>query len=279
MRTAVGSMFGGRRSMSWWATIIIVFLFFFFSATECFSYIHEKNYNNYIGTLWGYYFENLEGSVGITALFAAGFSWIFIPWRMQLPVIFNRRTQTVTCFINGHLATSSWEGLEAYIKDVTTFAAGGVPANDGVLTLVLHSGAPEGLRRSTPLRVGITATKDADEAFFNRGIYGAAMLWEYIRLYMRVGADALPPSSAISSYRAASIRECVSFWNPFRLFRSRSWWKRLLAPFLFPVAAPVLWLITVGDLIYMGLDRILPRRKWPQELIDACDGEWDGRED
>ncbi|WP_314598979.1 hypothetical protein, partial [Burkholderia aenigmatica] len=52
-----------------------------------------------------------------------------------------------------------------------------------------------------------------------------------------------------------------------------------LAPFLFPIVAPILWIITLGDLIYMGLDRILPRRKWPQELIDACDGVWDGRDD
>ncbi len=279
MRHAFGSIYGGRRSMSWWATVVVVFVIFALLCFECIGYVNNDKYHEYE---FGFIFYLIDGWffwVGVAAFFSVGFSWIFVPWRTQLPIIFNRRTLRVTCIIRGRSIGQSWDDLEAYIKDVTTFAAGGAPANDGVLTLVFPYYDPDDPNANGRQRIGITATQDADEAFFNRGIYGAAMVWEYIRLYMREGMDALPASSAICSYRAASVRECVYLWNPLRMFQSRTWWKRVLAPFLFPIVAPILWIITLGDLIYMGLDRILPRRKWPQELIDACDGVWDGRDD
>ena len=277
VRPASGSIYGGRFSMSWWATTVLPFVFVFFSVVEYISYRHDSSVNGYSAGAIAHYLENWYYPVGISAVFLIFCFWLFIPWRTQLPVIFNRRTRKVTYLARGKIASQSWDCLEAYIKHVTTFAAGGAPINEGVLTLAIPYAEHDHQQSDDRLRIGISATKDADEAFFNRGIYGAAMIWEYIRLYMREGMITLPPSSALSNYRATSVRECVSLWSPFRMFRSRSWWKRLLAPFLFPVAAPVLWLITVGDLLYMGLDRILPRRKWPQELIDACDGIWDGR--
>ncbi|MDR1890045.1 MAG: hypothetical protein LBQ81_11830, partial [Zoogloeaceae bacterium] len=35
----------------------------------------------------------------------------------------------------------------------------------------------------------------------------------------------------------------------------------------------------LAELIYMGLDRVLPRRRWPKELLEACDYVWDGSND
>ena len=278
IRPAFGTIYGGRRSMSWWATIALVFLLVFLSALEYIGYLHDTKYNNYSAGALAHYIENWDFPLGTLAFFIVGFSWIFIPWRTQLPIIFNRKTLKVSCIIEGQYVNQSWDQLEAYIKDITTFAVGGVPTNDGVLTLSFPYAGPGYPNNNSRLRIGISGTQDADEAFFNRGIYGAAMLWEYIRLYMCEGKDALPHSSALNSYRATSIQECITSWNPFRMFLSRTWWKRLLAPLLFPIAAPILWLITLGDLIYMGLDRILPCKKWPQELIDACDGAWNGEE-
>ncbi|WP_342702216.1 hypothetical protein OHZ10_09465 [Burkholderia arboris] len=278
MRTAFGSIYGGRRSMSWWAAVMIPFTFAMFSIFEYLTYVDDRDHKGYTAGALTHYLGSLDHTVGMTALALLGFSWIFIPWRTQLPIIFNRRTRQVICVIQGKSVSQSWDHLEAYIKDVTTFAVGGAPVNEGVLTLAFPCADPERSHADGRLRIGIAATKDADEAFFNRGIYGAAMVWEYIRLYMQDGMDALPPSSALDNYRATSMRECIKAWNPFGMFQTRTWWKRLLAPVLFPVVAPFLWLIALGDIFYMWLDRILPRRKWPKELIDACDGVWDGGE-
>ncbi|WP_322088403.1 hypothetical protein [Burkholderia sp. BCC1999] len=278
MRTAFGSMYGGRRSMSWWAAVVLPFIFAISSVLEYVAYVDDRDRNGYSAGALMHYLENWGHTVGDTALVLLCFSWIFIPWRTQLPIIFNRKTRQVTCVIQGKWVYQSWDHLEAYIKDVTTFAVGGAPVNEGVLTLAFPCADPDRPYADGRLRIGIAATKDADEAFFNRGIYGAAMVWEYIRLYMQDGMDALPPSSTLDNYRATSVRECVKTWDPFRMFQTRTWWKRLLVLVLFPVVAPFLWLIALGDIFYMWLDRILPRRKWPKELIDACDGVWDGGE-
>ncbi|WP_175927504.1 hypothetical protein [Burkholderia cepacia] len=278
MRTAFGRIYGGRSSMSWWAAVITPFIFVLDSALEYVNYRYFRANEGYNAGFVTYYFEHWMYPVGMVLVLLLGCFWMFIPWRTQLPIIFNRRTRRVTCLIQGKWVYQSWDYLEAYIKDVTTFAVGGAPANEGVLTLAFPYADPDRPHADGRLRIGIAATKDADEAFFNRGIYGAAMVWEYIRLYMRDGMDALPPSSALDNYRATSMRECIKAWDPFGVFRARTWWKRLLAPVLFPVVAPFLWLIALGDIFYMALDRILPRRKWPKELVDACDGVWDGRE-
>src|SRR5690606_10660697 len=117
------------------------------------------------------------------------FAWILIPWRTQIPVIFNRSTRKVTCEIKKRIITWDWDDLEAYIKDVTTFAVGGAPLNEGVLTLAFDVPNPDKGDRMERLRIGIKGTEDAIPAMLNRGIYGAAMVWEYIRLFMREGAE------------------------------------------------------------------------------------------
>lgn len=278
IRPVSGSIYGGRSSMSWWATVVLPFIFVFFSIVEFFSYRHDTATNGYNAGAISHYMENWHYPAGITFVFFLCCIWIFIPWRTQLPIIFNRETRKVTCIIKEKWISQRYEHLEVYIKDITTIASGGAPINEGVLILAFPYAAQDKTFSNDQLRISISATKDADEAFFNRGIYGAAMILEYIRLFMHQGAGALPPSSAISNYKATSIRECFSMWSPFKIFQSKVWWKRLIAPFLFPLVAPTLWLITLGDLLYMALDRILPRKKWPQELIDACDGVWNGEE-
>lgn len=196
---------------------------------------------------------------------------MYIPWRRQLPILFNRRTQTVVCIIEGKLVSCEWKWLQAYI----TIAMVNPPVNQGGLTLFFPS--YQSKHRFTK-RIGIKATENAPTVINNGDFYGAAMIWEYIRRYMQEGPYAVPPPAPDAHYIGTSIRDCVRYINPWMPFTHCVWWKLLIAILLAPLLVPFLTCVLVGDITYMVLDRILPRRQWPQALIDACDGVWDGRE-
>ncbi|NBA95898.1 DUF6708 domain-containing protein [Pseudomonas sp. R5(2019)] len=280
MRTANGSMYGGRHSMSWWAAATTPVIFAFFSLGGYWIYLHDRNQNGYSAGAVSHYLESWYYPICIAAFSLLSCFWMFIPWRMQLPIIFNRKTRQVTCVIQGKLVSQHWDQLEAYIKDVTSFAVGSGPINEGVLTLAFPYVDPDKPNGEKCLRVGIYATLDHRQAVVNRGIYGAAQVWEYIRLYMREGACAVPPSSALDRYAIASAREAVQQFNPLKVLRvQHPGWLVVAVPFFLFIALPIAPLVMLGDIFYMWLNRILPRRKWPQQLIDACDGVWDGKGD
>lgn len=280
IRTAFGSMYGGRRSMSWWAAVMLPFVLAFFSLGTYAAYRYQRDFEGYTKGAFSFFGENWEYPVGVSVAFLLGCFWIFIPWRTQLPIIFNRKTRQVTCIIQGKWVYQSWDHLEAYIKDVTTFAVGGAPVNEGVLTLAFPYADHDRPHADWRLRVGIAATQDDRHAVINQGIYGAAQIWEYIRLYMTEGAAALPLTSALAPYRISHASEAARQFNPLKVLKvSHSAWLLFAVPFFVFIALPVAPLLMLGDIFYMLLDSILPRRKWPKELIDACDGVWDGRED
>ncbi len=277
VRTAEGSIYGGRRGMSWWTTVITVFVFFFFSAGEYGGYLYDITHEDFKGTFLEHYTNNWGLTIGVTIAFFMACSWLFIPWRRQLPIIFNRQSGHVTAFINGNIVSEEWQHLEAYIKDITSFSVSGAAVNEGVLTLGLTDTATTS--RCKRKYIGIYATQDSIRPAGSRKIYGAAQLWEYIRLYMGEGAAALPPSCAITPYRIAHAREAIQQFNPLKILNvSHPAWLLLAVPFFIFLALPLAPLIMIGDILYMWFDRILPRRKWPQELVNACDGIWDGKE-
>lgn len=274
MRTAAGSLYGGRRSMSWWAVVVTVFVWLSFFAMEYLNYRIAVKKTEFNGDFFMFYSQYWYFSCGVALFFLVGCSIFFIPWRRQLPIIFNRKTKRVTCFVDNEIVSEEWNSLDAYIKDVTTVAAGGAPINEGILTLAFHRWGFDGKQ----LRAVIMGTQDAPEAMANRGIYGAAMVWEYIRLYMREGPTAVPPIAPIFEYRLTGIGDPFRQFNPFKFLKVKIWWYPIAVPFFLFVALPLAPVAIAGDLLYYALDCILPRRKWPQELIDACDGVWDGRE-
>lgn len=279
MRPAFGSIYGGRYGISWWATVTVPFVFIFFSIGTYAAYIHQYQYEGYSGSASEFFLENWDVSIGVTAFFVISFCWMYIPWRTQLPIIFNRKTREVSCFIQGKWVSQPWDDVEAYIKDVTTLTPGGVPINEGVLTLAFPFSEQGSQRVDGKLRIGITGTQDHPQALINRGIYGAAQVWEFIRLYMREGASALPPNSSQAPYSISRASESVRLFNPLKVLKvQHPAWLLFAIPFCIFIALPVAPLLMLGDISYMWLDRILPRRKWPQKLIDACDGVWDGRE-
>ncbi len=274
MRTASGSIYGGRRSMSWWAAVGVVLSWEFFTLFQLENYLHDR----WVGKTTVGFLEYVNYGWSHPLLIAGGVflgcAWMFIPWRRQLPVIFNRKTNKVACLINNQLVTEEWSAIEAYIKDVTT-VAGGVPINEGILTITFRRWGFDG----TQLRAVIMGTQDAPAAISNRGIYGAAMVWEYICLYMRDGAAAVPPITPIAAYRLDRPIDAFRHFNPLKALRVKIRWYPVAVPFFLFVALPLAPVAIVGDLLYYALDRILPRRRWPQELVDACDNAWDGRDD
>ncbi|MGV8403109.1 DUF6708 domain-containing protein [Pseudomonas aeruginosa] len=274
IRSASASLYGGRQSMSWWATIAFYLVTALMVFSGYLSFTYARTHEGFIGNFFYYCIYNIE-IIGIPFLLFASCFWMFIPWRRQLPIVFNRRTQKVTCYINDRLEQCDWLSLEAYIKDVTTFAAGGSPINEGVLALVFPG---HETRSGLKPRIGIKGTEDSPEAIKNGGFYGAAMIWEYIREYMCVREDAVPAPAPFAKYRSSGVRDCIDFMNPWMPFTYRVWWKLLMAIVLSPILVPFLSCVLLGDITYMLLDRILPRRRWPYGLIDACDGVWDGRE-
>ncbi|MBH1656653.1 hypothetical protein I5U64_08955 [Stenotrophomonas maltophilia] len=274
MRTASGSLYGGRRSMSWWAAVASVFVGGAFFALEYLNYKSAVEKTGFNGDFLEFYSRYWYFSCGVALFVFVGCSWFFIPWRRQLPIIFNRKTNKITCFVDNQVVSEEWSSLEAYIKDVTTVAAGGAPINEGILTLTFHRWGLNGKQ----LRAVIMGTQDVPAAMTHRGIYGAAMVWEYIRLYMREGATAVPPIAPIAEYRLKHLSDPFRQFNPLKALGVKIWWYPIAVPFFLFVALPLAPVAIAGDLLYYVLDRILPRRKWPQELIDACDGVWDGRE-
>ncbi|WP_156811504.1 MULTISPECIES: hypothetical protein [unclassified Cupriavidus] len=280
MRTSSGRAWGGRGSWSWICTLAMPLVFALLSLVEDSTRMDDCEHRGDAAGALAHYLEHLGNALGMTAVLFLGSAWTFFLWRLQLPIIFNRKTRKVACILQGKWVYQSWDHLQASIEDRIRFAAGRAPAVDIELTLLLPYANPDRPYADGRLRIGIAATRDHPDAIARPGIYGAAQVWEYIRLYMQEGAAALPPNSSRGPYRLSRVGEAVRYFNPLKALKvSHPAWLLLAVPFFVLVALPVAPLLMLGDVFYMGLERILPRRRWPKELIDACDGIWDGRED
>lgn len=99
MRTASGSLFGGRGSMNWWAVITSVFVWALFSLIEFANYTESVSKGTFHGDFFEFYLQYWYVSFGMSLFMLIGSSWIFVPWRRQLPIVFNRKTKTVFFFI------------------------------------------------------------------------------------------------------------------------------------------------------------------------------------
>jgi hypothetical protein len=207
---------------------------------------------------------------------------MYIPWRRQLPVIFNRKTRQVTCLLSGEVRSRDWDDIEAYVKDVVAPTNSG-PANEGMLSLVMY------YRKGwfNPHK-GVSVTIPATETFpaisGHSGDYGAMMIWEYIRLYMEKGPAALPsfadnrePFKALTKYRLDRASEV--FTNNQALREVLHMFPLVFSIPLFLVVLPFNLVGKLAELVYLALDYILPRRKWPKGLLEACDYVWDGSND
>ncbi|CAA9200867.1 hypothetical protein [Flavobacterium collinsii] len=265
MRIYPDSDYGGRYSMSWSTTVGFVLTWALFTFFTIKSYYHEISTGSFRGSLFEYmnYVPLL-----IAAIFFIDSSWIFIPWRRQLPIIFNRKTNKVTCFIDGHVVSEDFNSLKANIR---SFIKKGHSTHEGIPILVFQQVE----EKSRPM---IKSTRNTPMGPVSVGVCGAGMVWEYIRLYMREGVEAVPLITPINEYRLKNISDSFRHFNPLKALDVDFWWYPIAIPFFIFIALPLAPVVIIGDLLYYALDHILPRRSWPKELIDACEGVWDGNE-
>ncbi|MDR2625234.1 MAG: hypothetical protein LBC37_02790 [Zoogloeaceae bacterium] len=287
-RTVSGRMYGGRASMSWWAAfmeVIVLLLSFIFLI----DHWDEEGFRFFL-------FFNLFWCVAA--------SWIFIGWRRQLPIIFNRKARTVTCWLGKRLYTRNWDEIKAYSKGGIVVTYGGGGGREGHLHLVMDCCFNPKKKRMEETCVNIYETE------MRTGNYSASqraeMVWEYIRLYMDKGPAALPPfDDSYDSYGLDRVSEAFTIWGKcirdlLETFSPKQMVKDIVEPFrnegffggvvnviislffmalMILIGIPFSLLFIPTDLLYMALDRILPRRKWPKELLEACNYAWDGSKD
>ncbi|MDR3158859.1 MAG: hypothetical protein LBU11_07585 [Zoogloeaceae bacterium] len=228
-------------------------------------------------------------------------SWIFVGWRRQLPIIFNRKARTVTCWLDNRLCTRNWDEMTAYSKGGIVVAYGGGSGSEGTLHLVMDYRFNPKKKKMEEVCINVYETSTLGDYHASQR---AEMIWEYIRLYMDQGAAALPPfgDDSKSEYGLDHVSEAFTLWGGIikmvlgmffspkqtakrivGLFRENGFFggiSNLLAFTLMSlIAIPYSLLSIPTELFYMGLDRILPRRKWPKELLEACNYIWDGSND
>ncbi|MDR2625789.1 MAG: hypothetical protein LBC37_05600 [Zoogloeaceae bacterium] len=285
VRMASGSLYGGRFSMSWWAVFLTVIILLISSVL-----LVEE---------WS--MRGLREFLSFNLLWPAASFWMFIGWRRQLPIIFNRKARTVTCWLWGKPYTQNWDEMTAYSKGGIVVGPGG-SGSEGHLRLVMGHHFNPKKKKMEEISVSVYETRT------NKGNYSASeraeMIWEYIRLYMEKGPAALPPFNDFGyiEYGLDHAREAFTLWggiikitlglffspkqivkNIWSLFRDHGFFGGIFSLFFFTIlslmAIPHSLLSIPTELFYMALDRILPHRKWPKELLEACNYVWDGSND
>ena len=179
----------------------------------------------------------------------------------MLPICFNRTTKTISAWHKGKLYQADWDSLEAFAKTLNIVGTH-VPYKLGVVAINLY-------HKTERLDVPIAGTEwqsiTPQEASY--------MLWEYLCLYMEEGKQAVPAPNPVTDKELLSWKHAFKKHSPFPLIKKDSdtivWViiDLLFIPFNFimaPISIPT-------ELIFMGLDKILPKRKPPKELLAACE--------
>ncbi|MDR2689103.1 MAG: hypothetical protein LBB76_05020 [Azoarcus sp.] len=311
VRTASGSMYGGRASMSWWATFLTTMILLFPLMSLLDFLLDSLHYLLMDGMSFHDSFftfgidridrEDILIFLGILLFWSLAMSWIFVGWRRQLPIIFNRKARTVTCWLGNRLCIRNWDEMTAYSKGGIVVTYGGGSGSEGSLHLVMDYRFNPKKKKMEEVCISVYETNTMGDYHASQR---AEMIWEYMRLYMDQGAAALPPfaDDSKSEYGLDHVSEAFTLWggiikmvlgmffspkqtakNIVGLFRENGFFggiSNLLALTLLSVIAIPYSLLSIPtELFYMGLERILPCRKWPKELLEACNYIWDGSND
>ena len=95
------------------------------------------------------------------------------------------------------------------------------------------------------------------------------MIWEYIRLFMEEGKQAIPEPNPIMK-KVSGLGAILKDNNPFP-FKDRDFGQKIFNFILLPISIPFAFISIPTDFIFMGLDNVLPKRKPPKELLAACE--------
>ncbi len=183
----------------------------------------------------------------------------FIRWRRVLPVCFNRKTKKVSAWIKGELLQADWDTIEAHVKTLT------IGPRLGVLSVNLYP-VKRRMGDRTPWSLPIAGTENQSmtpqEASY--------MIWEYLRLFMEEGKQAIPIPDLLNKAKVSTLKEVWSENNPFPP-KGSDIIQVIIGLILLPIAIPFALVSIPTDIIFIGLDKILPKRKPPKELLAACE--------
>ena len=148
--------------------------------------------------------------------------------------------------------------MEAFAKTLN-IAGTHVPYKQGVVAINLYH---ETERLDVPIAGTEHQSMTPQEASY--------MAWEYIRLFMEEGKQAIPEPELLNKAKTSNLKEVWSENNPFPPKDSDTI-QTIIGIILLPIAIPWAFVSIPTDLIFMGLDKILPKRKRPKELLAACE--------
>ena len=269
MRSASGSVYGGRRGMSCYATLGFSLFSWLGSALFCIAFSKSDLSGTGLRGAVEFFLAGGWWYIGLAFLVLLSSFWMFIPWRRQLPLIFNRETGTVTAEHEGRIVAQKWS---------TSVTTEGVAVREGAASILFDTKTWDD--KDTLVNVNIYATEHHVDVYRFGPSYGGLMVWEAIRHYMNGDDQAISICQLPDIvYRFKKWSDPFVVFNPFQIFWSETRWLRPLAPLGLLLTIPISAVVIPGELLYMWLDRVLPRRKWPQEMIDACGGIWAGRDD
>ena len=278
MRTATGRVYGGRGGMSWAASLGFSLFFWICTSVFCIAYMKSDLAGLGLDGVVDFFLDGGWQYIGMSFLVPISCFWMFIPWRRQLPLIFNRETGLVTAEYRGKIVTQDWATLRAAAGSVMSVAASGVAMREGVISILFDVRAWDD--KDIKVNVNIYATEHHVDVYRHGPGYGALMVWEAIRHYMNGDDGAISTNQRPDdAYRFKKWSDPFVIFNPFQNLWPETRWLRPFAPLGLLLAVPVCSVIIPGELLYMWLGRVLPRRNWPQEMVDACGGIWDGSDD
>ena len=211
--------------------------------------------------------EWFVGAIVLLAMLVA-FSPFFIFWRIEIPICFNRKTRKVSFWVKGQLAQVDWGEIEAYTKLARSVAAGsGAPIKEQIVAFNIFLTPASEYYEPEAHNVTISGTDYWDK---DDPVAGAKALWEYTYLFMEKGKQALPDDKIeLKSY---TLMEALRENNPLP-HKGLDWIAVVVSIVLLPITIPLYFITVPTDVIYTFLDKILPRRKPPKPLREACEAE------
>ena len=248
---------GGRLGGVWWSLWIIIAFVLFLIITMIFS---QQFRDEILGDEWFI----MAIVLGATIL---AFTPFFIIWRRELPICFNRNTRTVSYWIKGELAQVNWDEIVAYAKTKRSVTPGsGALIKEQLININIFTKG-SGHYEPEEHDLGIAA---CDFSGSEDPVAEAKGLWEYIRKFMDEGKDALPETKV--NTRICSLKESMIDTNPYPI-KDVHIIGIIINTILLPFTVPFAILNVMTDMVYCVLDIILPKRKPPKALCEACEAE------
>jgi hypothetical protein len=186
--------------------------------------------------------ETLSFTLLILPIILLLYTLIIVTWRRELPICFNKKTQKVSAWIGGELAEIEWEKFHMFHTKIQDGAQ--ATAKVFLFTLFGKSG------KRYPMTIW-------DEL--------PAGLYAYVHDFMNHKEPIIVENGKMEIARG-------NFQFTFKeLFIQRFSFRKEENVFMriFLVFSAIFFTLPIDFLMY-GLNKVLPRRKIPKELLDAC---------